>query len=1012
MAPQRSSPANASAAEVAAWLRVGLWEEDGENPAPTPKLDLAPPEDLLALPRYRVCWKIGEGGFGEVWAAEQIDPVHRKVALKVLKPGMDTRQVISRFNQERQTLAIMDHPGIAAIYDGGATSTGRPYFVMERVEGLPLTKYCDQHSLTIRARLELFSGICQAVHHAHQKGVLHRDLKPSNILVTEVDDKPAAKVIDFGIAKIIGGEMHAAGDSLLRTRDGWILGTPAYISPEQVMLGGIDLDTRADIYSLGVLLYELLTGRTPLFEAGTTSMPVDEWAHRIRNVHAKRPSVLVAAASAEIVATRGAVHAPAMARQVQGDLDWITLKALEKDREKRYDSAAALAEDLRRHLADEPVSAARPSAREAAWKFAKRNRGLVTATAASLFILIAALIFSMAAFVREARMRTQAEIARKDAQRHEEEAERQRDLAIASASEARTQEQRAEKILDYLDELLTRAGEFASRGANPEALRLALDEVTLKIPSFTADAALRETILGKSALIYRAIGHEDKAIPLVKAQLAIAEAKYGLTAPVTLEALDLYARSLSLQERHEEAVAQSDEMVRRWTSLPQDDPHTAEETFQARRRHADILKRAGRIEEAMTEASSLMASSSVVTKHSPDWNQLTRFYASLLRESGHHEEAGRLLDEVLAQPFSQKRVTVLQEKSRLQRDLGDLDGCIQSLLESIACEEKSKGAISRTIAPLHVEVSRPLDLQNLNDTAVEHCQKAVQISLAVDDRPKVLASTRALAENLENACRFLESAKAWQESAAMQKELGDQLIDRAFAARNLARAGRVQDATTLTAEINNALPNLPQSPALGSYRKLVRTATAYAQAVEFAGGQKPVPAEWRLLVSQLAEEDLRSFESPGKQAALPERVQRTFAQRHSKLDGLRPSWAPDAHAVLAFDRAITDRWMSYDATGTLFHLAACFRLQGRPDLAVDVYQAVVELPPSTIRIPGRQCLAKLHQAACLIATDRRHEAEARMEEIASRLHQDGHLPASPMAVELFNRLQSHLALVE
>ncbi|MBU6300227.1 MAG: serine/threonine-protein kinase [Verrucomicrobia bacterium] len=993
-------------ANLAALLQLGLeWET--EETTSQASAEGLPPDDLLGLKRYRFAGKIGEGGFGEVWGAEQIAPVRRQVAIKVLKPGMDTRQVIRRFERERQTLAIMDHPGIAGIFDGGSTSAGRPYFVMERVDGLPLTAYCDQQALSIRARLELFLRICQSVHHAHQKGVLHRDLKPSNILVSTVDGQPLAKVIDFGIAKILDGETD--GDPLMRTRDGWILGTPAYISPEQMMLGGLDLDTRADIYSLGVLLYELLTGHTPFEALGMTSTPLDEWAHLLRHVQAGSPSSLVATASPEVAAARGVANPRALVRQVRGDLDWITLKALEKDREKRYESAAALAEDLRRFLADEPVSASPPSTVEVVWKFAKRKRALVGAVLFSVLVLLASAVFSTAAFLRESRMRTHAEAAQR-------EAKAQRDLAITSASEARAQEQRATKTLEYLDTLLSRAADFATRGANPEALRLALDDVTVTIPDFTADPILRETILGRSAIIYRAIGREESAIPLVKAQLEITEAKSGLTAPATLEALALYARSLSTRDHHEEAVAQANELVRRWSSLPQD-PETARKCFVARRDRADILRKAGRNADAIAAGASLLASASPETKAWSGWKLFIRAHSGLLREAGRTGEAERLLDEAIAaerqSPDQHSLASLLQEKSRLQRDLGDLEGCARSLLESIATRNRTRGPADRNLPALHVEVSRSFDVRNLNETAVEHCRKAMEIARQIDDRPKLLASTRALAENLENACRYAEAAKACREAADLDRELGkplgDRLIDLAFAARNLARAERGGEATALVGEIRPELSELPQDSELAHNRKVIGTVMAFVEKRSRAAPQDPRPEEHRLLVSQLAEAELLGFESAPKFQALSPRARQILAGRHANPGKVGPDLEPGAADLLAFDRALHDRWIDYDPTGPLFHLAACLRLARRPDLACAVYQEVIDLPAEKVRVPGRQTMAKLHQAQCLLTLDHLGEAAARLDEFNRQIQLTAHTSISPAAVECFIDLQSHLS---
>ncbi len=466
---------------VDAHFRAGSFLE---HPAPGATGPFAPGDSTApegagsVIGPYKLLQQIGEGGMGAVFMAEQTHPVQRKVALKLIKPGMDSRQVVARFEAERQALALMDHPNIARVLDAGAAEGGRPYFVMELVKGVPITKYCDEQRLTPRQRLELFVPVCQAVQHAHQKGIIHRDLKPSNVLVALYDGKPVPKAIDFGVAKATGQQLT---DKTLFTEFGSVVGTLEYMSPEQAQLNQLDIDTRSDIYSLGVVLYELLTGTTPLERKRLKDTGLLELLRIIREEEAPRPSARLNTTEElpAVAASRG-LEPKKLSGVVRGELDWIVMKALEKDRNRRYETASAFTADVQRYLADEPVAACPPSAGYRLRKFVRRNkRALATLSVLALAVLVAlgSLVASNARISREAEEKTKALAAAKAS--GQEAAENLKDaLAAVNQMLTRVSEERLQFVpqmepvrRDLLQDALKFYQRFLERRSEDPAVR-------------------------------------------------------------------------------------------------------------------------------------------------------------------------------------------------------------------------------------------------------------------------------------------------------------------------------------------------------------------------------------------------------------------------------------------------------------------------------------------------------------------------------------------------------------
>jgi serine/threonine protein kinase/tetratricopeptide (TPR) repeat protein len=695
---------------------------------------------------YRLLEQIGEGGFGLVFVAEQQKPVKRRVALKLIKPGMDTRDVIARFEAERQALALMDHPNIARVLDAGATDSGRPYFVMELVHGIPITDYCDRNLLTPRERLELFVSVCQAVQHAHQKGIIHRDLKPSNVLVTAQDGKPVVKVIDFGVAKALHQQLT---DKTIYTRFAQMVGTPLYMSPEQAEMTGLDIDTRSDIYSLGVLLYELLTGTTPFDKKRVAKAAYDELIRMIREEDPPKPSTRLSQATQSLpaIAAQRKTEPARLSKMFRGDLDWITMKALEKDRTRRYESASGLAADVLRYLHDEPVTACPPSSGYRLRKFARKHRtGLAMAAIAAL-LLLAGLVSSTWQAIRA----TRAEEATRQALAAEAE---QRRLAEQREAEARA-------VLNFVDQRV-----FAA--ARPEGLGGGLGR----------EVTLRKAV--ESAVPYLAASFRDQ--PLVEARLRttlgtsllyLGEAK--LAAEHLEIARELYAKGLGPD--HPDTLSSMNSLAESYADLG---------------RNADALK--------LREETLALCKARLGPDHRETLASMEGL-ASSYADVGRHTDALRLREETLALQKAKRGVDdpdTLHSMIYLAisyTDVGRNADALKLCEEALALQKARLGpdhpdtlTSMDNLATSYATLGRHADALKLREETL-----ALRKGKLGPEHPKTLRSMTTLAVSYALAGRHQDALRLLEERQSLQArrgpELPDSLYDIACVHATIAKSG-------------------------------------------------------------------------------------------------------------------------------------------------------------------------------------------------------------------------------
>jgi eukaryotic-like serine/threonine-protein kinase len=738
---------------------------------------------------YRLIQQLGEGGMGAVWMAQQTEPVKRLVALKLIKAGMDSRQVIACFEAERQALALMDHPNIAKVLDAGTTTAGRPYFVMELVKGVPITRYCDEHRLTPRERLGLFVDVCRAVQHAHQKGVIHRDLKPSNVLVALYDGEPVPKVIDFGVAKAAGQELT---ERTLVTGFGAVVGTLEYMSPEQAELNQLDIDTRSDIYSLGVLLYELLTGSPPLDRTRLREAALLEVLRLIREEEPPTPSARLSTTDElPAVAAQRGLEPRKLSGLLRGDLDWVVMKALAKDRNQRYATAKELADDVERFLDDRPVQARPPTFGDRLRKWGRRHRALVRSAAALAALAVAAL--AVGALLLRAK---NDELARANAQEREARARADTNFDLAR-----------EGINEFLHKV-TEDRDLQTRGDfTPLRKKLLgsavpfLEKLVQQEPGSDRVEAQRAWAYGHLGLVHQQTGETEQALADVEQMRAILERLAHDHPDETAHRRDLAQahtnRGALLRELHrpEEALAAYGQSQALWDGLAAGAPLNDAELAKNHVNRGNVLKDLGRRDEAVADYRAALAIFDQVVPGAPQYRREQAItwvnLANVLRELGRRDEALDLLSQATRaqeaagaagsdDPFAREDLAVTQTvRGNLLRDLGRRE-------EALAAFREVRAGLARLAAEFPSVTRYRLRLAaNFNDQVrllaelrrYEEGLACSQEGLAVQEKlvadfPKVAPYRAQLATSHMNRGGILaELGRRDEELAAFRKAL-------------------------------------------------------------------------------------------------------------------------------------------------------------------------------------------------------------------------------------------------